>query len=247
MLSNNLLALLEICADEEVTEPATETNSEETVETTEQDTTQGQPEGTPEEQFFEIDGERLTPQQIKEYKQGYLRQSDYTKKTQELASQRNQYKEALDLYDYFKANPHLAEKLAELEETEQAPKLNISNPAIEKLQIEVKTMQIEKEIAELSKDPYFNELEVLDIATKEGKSVKEAFDIWKGKNFDKILQSEKAKISTSLTDEIKKNNSATKTLINPNDNTDVSFGLSDIEMKMADKLGMSYEDYAKWR
>lgn len=34
---------------------------------------------------IELDGEKLTPQQIKEYKAGYMRQQDYTKKTQELA------------------------------------------------------------------------------------------------------------------------------------------------------------------
>ena len=245
MSNEYLLMLMELCADEGTETIESEPESTETPEQTVEDNTVAT-DNTP-EQFFEIDGEKLTPQQIKEYKQGYLRQSDYTKKTQELASQRTQYKEALELYDYFKANPHLAEKLSELEGAENTPKINVSNPALEQLQLEVRTMQIEKEIAELSKNPYFNELEVLDLATKEGKSVKEAFDIWKGKNFDKILQSEKAKLSSNLTDEIKKNNSTTKTLINPNDNTDSNFGLTEAEMSMAKKLDMSYEDYAKWR
>jgi len=37
---------------------------------------------------IEIDGEKLTPDQIKEWKAGYLRQQDYTKKTQELAEEK---------------------------------------------------------------------------------------------------------------------------------------------------------------
>lgn len=40
------------------------------------------------ETVYEIDGEKLTPEQIKEFKAGYLRQQDYTKKTQELAEER---------------------------------------------------------------------------------------------------------------------------------------------------------------
>lgn len=40
-----------------------------------------------EAQVFEIDGQKLT---LDELKSGYLRQSDYTKKTQELAEQRKE-------------------------------------------------------------------------------------------------------------------------------------------------------------
>ena len=41
-----------------------------------------------EESFFDIDGEEITLSQIREWKQGGLRQSDYTKKTTEVADQR---------------------------------------------------------------------------------------------------------------------------------------------------------------
>jgi hypothetical protein len=40
-----------------------------------------------EDQVFEIDGQKLT---LDELKAGYLRQSDYTKKTQELATKRKE-------------------------------------------------------------------------------------------------------------------------------------------------------------
>lgn len=44
-------------------------------------------------QTFEIDGEEFSLEQIKEFKKGYMRQSDYTKKTQELARQRKDLEE----------------------------------------------------------------------------------------------------------------------------------------------------------
>lgn len=48
---------------------------------------------TPEdvEQFFEINGEQIA---LSELRSGYLRQSDYTRKTQEIAEQRKAYQEA---------------------------------------------------------------------------------------------------------------------------------------------------------
>lgn len=45
-----------------------------------------------EELFFEIDGEEVSLNQIKEWQQGSLRQSDYTKKTQAIAVEREQVK-----------------------------------------------------------------------------------------------------------------------------------------------------------
>ena len=47
----------------------------------------------PEVKTYDIDGVQYTADEIKEWKQNGLRQSDYTKKTQELASQRRQLEE----------------------------------------------------------------------------------------------------------------------------------------------------------
>jgi hypothetical protein len=77
--------------------------------------------------------------------------------------------------------------------------------------------------------------------------VKDAYTLWRGMNFDKILKDTLAKQSASLTQQIKKSNSTVTTLMNPNDKTNNNnFGLSDVQMRMADKLGMSYEEYKKW-
>lgn len=65
--------------EEHVEEPTTEVDEQET-EAVE----------TPEDQFIEIDGEQIS---LTDLRNGYLRQQDYTRKTQEIAEERRQYRE----------------------------------------------------------------------------------------------------------------------------------------------------------
>ena len=54
---------------------------------------------------FNIDGiGEVTADQIKEWKNGNMRQSDYTRKTQDLAKERAEHKDALELYSYLRSN-----------------------------------------------------------------------------------------------------------------------------------------------
>ena len=53
------------------------------------------------EQFYDVSGEKLTLKQLQE---GYLRTSDYTRKTQELASQRDQLKPYQEMATYLQTN-----------------------------------------------------------------------------------------------------------------------------------------------
>jgi len=65
--------------EEHVEQPTTEVDEQET-EAVE----------TPEDQFIEIDGEQIS---LSDLRNGYLRQQDYTRKTQEIAEERRQYRE----------------------------------------------------------------------------------------------------------------------------------------------------------
>ena len=56
-----------------------------------EDIQEAQSEESPEPETFEVDGEKYTAEQIKELKEGALRQEDYTRKTQELAELRKKY------------------------------------------------------------------------------------------------------------------------------------------------------------
>lgn len=44
-----------------------------------------------EESYFDIDGEEITLDQIREWKRGFLRESDYTQKTQSLSAERKEF------------------------------------------------------------------------------------------------------------------------------------------------------------
>lgn len=62
---------------------------------------------------FDIDGEKVKLSQIKEWKKGYMLQSDYTTKTQELAQQRKELEDLIKFADYLKSNPKKLEKVLE--------------------------------------------------------------------------------------------------------------------------------------
>jgi len=60
------------------------------------------------EQQFDIGGEQVPLSQLRD---GYLRQSDYTRKTQEISQQRDSLKPYVELADYLKANPNHAQNI----------------------------------------------------------------------------------------------------------------------------------------
>lgn len=74
--------------------------------------------GTPDEQEFDLgfaeDGKtplKLKRSQIMELRKGGMLEKDYTHGKQELAAQREQLKEVVDIIDYLKKNPAKAEKI----------------------------------------------------------------------------------------------------------------------------------------
>lgn len=69
----------------------------------------GKPEAT-----FEIEGEKIPLSKIKEWKEGSLRQDDYTKKTQTLADQRKSLQYLMTLDNFLKRNPDKAVAVREL-------------------------------------------------------------------------------------------------------------------------------------
>ncbi len=222
-----------------------------------QETEGGTPEPTevedqPDVPVFELDGEQYTQDQIKEWKMGYLRQSDYTKKTQEIASARKEHQQALDLYDYLKENPEVAEKLSEFEKetqgkaSEQTSQVQQNlDPNYKQLQLEINTLKIEKDLDNLKKtDPDLDEIKVLEIANDEGVSVDKAYKLWVGENVDSIVKNKLKQQS----EQVKKNGDTTSTLINPTDGKpDESYGLNENEIAIANKLNMTPSDYAKYK
>ena len=86
---------------------------------------------------------------LSELKKGYMMQSDYTTKTQELSEQRKEVEELRQLADFLKANPKKLERIiAILDEKEEA--------------IAEKAAEIKDELAELPEDdPYVKQLKTM--------------------------------------------------------------------------------------
>jgi len=61
--------------------------------------------------MYDIDGEQVTADQIKQWKQGHLMQSDYTRKMQELSTQREALKPLEETMSYLRTNPDKAQLL----------------------------------------------------------------------------------------------------------------------------------------
>ena len=74
------------------------------------------------------DGRKATLSEIKEWEQGNLRQSDYTKKTQEVAQQREEVKELLEMKEFLKKNPDKLQKVLKVLEEKEEAKQAEANP-----------------------------------------------------------------------------------------------------------------------
>jgi hypothetical protein len=145
-------------------------------------------------------------------------------------------------------HPEVASKLNEmLEQGVQTP--HVTDPKIAELEVQVKSIQIEKELDLLkSENPSMDELAILQIATQKGCSVKDAYGAWLADNYPTLMKKQLQEHSMKVTEEMKKNAMETKTLINPGDKPDAgTHGLTPIELEYAAKLGMTPEEYAKWK
>ena len=82
----------EVEAEEEEAEDAEESDAESEESEGEEDSEEeAEQEESDEESYVEIDGREITLKQIKDWESGSLRQSDYTQKTQALASERKEF------------------------------------------------------------------------------------------------------------------------------------------------------------
>jgi hypothetical protein len=202
---------------------------------------------------LDLDGEKLTLEQIKEFKKGYMRQSDYTRKTQEIATQRKETQDAIELYEYLRSNPEIAKQLAEFSPEDKKELANRVDPLakrVEQLDTQLRVTQLENQLNDVLKNDQYgvNEIELLEIAQKEGCDINKAYKLWKADNADKIIEKRLEEGKKKIGEEIQKNYGVTKTLIKGGDKPAVSdFGLTEQEKIMAKKLDMSEEEYSKWK
>ncbi len=187
-----------------------------------------------------------------ELKKGYLRQSDYTKKTQAVSAQRKEAEQALQLVEQLKGNPQAVEQLKK-----NVPAVGQLDPVVQmvqQLQNEIYDLKLDNEIKTLqSKYADFEVLDVLRVAQeKQIDNLEDAYLMWKGRSSGKTTDIEqlKAELKKELLKEFDGNDEALETMITPRGKApDVKSGpqLSAAEKRVAHNLKMSDSEYAKWR
>lgn len=114
---------------------------------------------------YEIDGKEVT---IDELTKGYLRQSDYTKKTTDVSKMRKELDEAVKLFELVQSDPTLQEKLKEAGGDKAViDAANLENKRIRDLEGKIASMELDKQLSDLkSKYPDFDETLVIGEAAK---------------------------------------------------------------------------------
>lgn len=196
-----------------------------------------------------VNGQELT---LDEIQQGYMRQQDYIAQREEINKLRDENKQALELVEYLRKNPELANRLMT---DEQAPSnvTNVINPAmerVEKLERELYTQKLNNSIEALkSKYPDFNEIEVLDRAVKMNiHDLEFVYNGMRGQNIENIISQRVKDELTKASAEMQKNAQTTRTVVGNAKHTDVSVShnLTQQQMRVADMMNISYDDYAKY-
>lgn len=206
---------------------------------------------------FEIDGiGKVTVDDIKEWRSGNMRQSDYSRKTQELAKQREEVGVAIEVFNYLQQNPYLLEQLTALDEKGEVDRSIINkatpeNTMLRELWFNQKSMELDQKVESL-KQKYGEVDETLLYNTAREMKTDNLEMVYKAIAFDNN-QVDRASLieqaKNELRQELQQTRNATQTIVSgkPTQPIGVPVALTKEEERMASVFGMSREDYAKWR
>lgn len=207
----------------------------------------------------------FTPEELVEFHNGYMRNKDYTQKTQKVSAREKELGEAVKLYDYLRSNPEVAKKMLETEGVDKSQLQTAlrGNNELTRLQEQVQDLLLEKEINQLErKYPDFDAREVLRVAHEQGIANLEA--AYKVVKADKPTTSQTTKEEESvdidalrkqlrdeILNEIKSERDATSTIISSTDqppsNQKEAPALHPEEDRVRQMFGMTVEEWRKSR
>ena len=197
----------------------------------------------------------FTVDELKEFRNGYLRQSDYTRKTQELARQRQEAQDALELYDYLRDNPQMVEALMKMDNGANAQTIQRATPENAMMQQIIhtqKAMEIEMRLNEL-KSKYGNDIDEVALFQKANQLKTNDLEfVYKALQYDNLLaekQQAQQTAASNLQSEIAANKKAVSTIVSPRQSNVVTQTptLSADEKRVAALMGLSESDYLKWK
>lgn len=220
------------------------------------DTTVVNPEpATPEKYNIAGVGE-FTAEEIREMKNGGLRQSDYTRKTQELARQREELKDARELFEYLRANPHIVEAMKQAEQNPQSVAYRKAPTPESELLREIaynqKAMETDMKLSAL-KQKYGDVDEVALFQKATELHTDDLEFVYKALNYNKTQLDERSvieKAKAELKAELEKNREAVGTTVTTRQSstpTPTQSSLTDQERRIAAAMGLTESEYAKWK
>jgi hypothetical protein len=203
---------------------------------------------------IEIDGKQVS---IDELKGGYLRQSDYTQKTQELARKKKELEKAEAVYTAMHSDEETAQEISERLGIEYvSPK----DAGVEQLTAQYHELLLEREIEKLQANygTDFDVTEVLQLAyDKRIDNLEDAYLLVNAKrettakpNQSLDIESIKEQIRQELKQELQSTVDTSTTIRTGGSTapiTDDTPQLSSQELKVASAMKMSPKDYAKWK
>lgn len=213
-------------------------------------------EDKPKSETIEIDGQELT---IDELKSGYLRQSDYTRKTQEIQREKKAVEEAMQFMEKVQSNPQVAEQLSQ---QLGMPNLDPNQARYQELENRYYDLLIESQIRDLkskygdfdvqavletARDSNINDLDTAYHVVQSRKGISEPHD---EPDMDQIKEELRKELMKEIRSEME-TNVDTSTVITQGGGQapvrDTGPQLSAVEANVARNMGLTPEEYAKWR
>ncbi len=191
---------------------------------------------------------------FEELQKGYLRQADYTRKTQEVSRKTKEVEEAVQVYEKLKANPQLTQQVFQ---GGQVPaNLDPMQAKVIDLENKLYDMMLEKEIETLQSK--YDDFEITDVLkTAQAKNITNLEDAYilakslKPQQKPQSIEEVKKQLRQELLKEIEQEKNATQSIISSNDGVALVPNnepkLSEAEKKVANMMRLSDTDYVKWR
>lgn len=198
----------------------------------------------------------FTPDEIKEWRQGSLRQSDYTRKTQELSRQREELRNAENFYNYVNQNPHLIEALRNADGVDVSRVNNVTPEAqmIRQLAYNQKALEVDMKLNNLKNK--YGDIDEVALFNKAAELRTEDLEfVYKGLladsnkvDIESIKQAAIEQAKAELKAELENNRNNVGTTISTKQTQPVEQinSLTADQKRVAAAMGLSESEYAKW-
>ena len=187
----------------------------------------------------------FTVEELKEFKNGYLRQSDYTRKTQD----------ALELYEFLQDNPQIVNALMQTNNGNFNPviqKATPENAMMQQILHNQKAIEIEMKLNDL-KNRYGSDVDEVALFQKATELKTDDLEfVYKALQYDNLVANQAKAAQAAVNNikaEIDANKAAVSTIISTNQSSvaQPTSTLSEAEKKVAAQMGISEADYLKWK